>query len=277
VFSISAFQYTILAYAFSKSVPYRKWVLSNYQLMASFIMLTAFTIYLVMAPARVFQQQFELLIPPVLEFRYMLLGFAALNICVCVILEDFVVEILLQKLIHRLKLGNSNVPYKKVLDEIKSQPSWPPLSSTKLADGKRTASDINIDTRKAVLQLENVEILDENYIKKYFGSGGSVTNSIVAPAFIDTSIEISKEKDVQLSDSNNHELAAQVLNKTYTSSASIKIIDDSTNGVTSLNYHQHELPYNLLKSQALNVENRDDEIDESYAAGIVQHIEENNR
>ena len=52
VFSISAFQYTILAYAFSKSVPYRKWVLSNYQLMASFIMLTAFTIYLVMAPAR---------------------------------------------------------------------------------------------------------------------------------------------------------------------------------------------------------------------------------
>ena len=129
VFSISAFQYTILAYAFSKSVPYRKWVLSNYQLMASFIMLTAFTIYLVMAPARytlwhrynrtktfkiavgviipqillsrVFQQQFELLIPPVLEFRYILLGFAALNICVCVILEDFVVEILLQKLIHR--------------------------------------------------------------------------------------------------------------------------------------------------------------------------------
>ena len=132
VFSISAFQYTILAYAFSKSVPYRKWVLSNYQLMASFIMLTAFTIYLVMAPARytvwhwynllktfkiflksqgnhiqiillsrVFQQQFELLIPPVLEFRYMLLGFAALNICVCVILEDFVVEILLQKLVHR--------------------------------------------------------------------------------------------------------------------------------------------------------------------------------
>ena len=133
VFSISAFQYTILAYAFSKSVPYRKWVLSNYQLMASFIMLTAFTIYLVMAPARytvwhrynrkkniynifcsdtaiiiqiillsrVFQQQFELLIPPVLEFRYMLLGFAALNICVCVILEDFVVEILLQRLIHR--------------------------------------------------------------------------------------------------------------------------------------------------------------------------------
>ena len=86
----------------------------------------------------------------------------------------------------RLKLGNSNVPYKKVLDEIKSQPSWPPLSSTKLADGKRTASDINIDTRKAVLQLENVEILDENYIKKYFGSGGSVTNSIVAPVSSDT-------------------------------------------------------------------------------------------
>ena len=94
---------------------------------------------------------------------------------------------------------------------------------------------------------------------------------------LENKLTVSKEKEKQLSNSNNHELAAQVLNKTYTSSASIKIIDDSTNGVTSLNYHQHELPYNLLKSQALNVENRDDEIDESYAAGIVQHIEENNR
>ena len=46
---------------------------------------------------RFFQQLFELLIPPVQEFRYILLGFAALNILACVLLEDFVVEVLFQR------------------------------------------------------------------------------------------------------------------------------------------------------------------------------------
>ena len=50
---------------------------------------------------RWFQKTFELLIPPVAEFRYILLGFAALNIIVCVILEDFVVEILIKKGVER--------------------------------------------------------------------------------------------------------------------------------------------------------------------------------
>ena len=68
------------------------------------------------------------------------------------------------------------MPYKKVLELIRNQPSWPPLSSTKLADGQRSKEDANMETRKAVLQLENVEILDENYINKYFGSVGSNEN-----------------------------------------------------------------------------------------------------
>ena len=46
---------------------------------------------------RFFQQLFELLIPPVQEFRYILLGFAALNILACVLLEDFIVEVLFQR------------------------------------------------------------------------------------------------------------------------------------------------------------------------------------
>ena len=58
----------------------------------------------------------------------------------------------------------------KVLQSIRDQPSWPPISSTKLAEQKKHEEDGSKDTRKAVLQLENVEILDENYINKYFGS-----------------------------------------------------------------------------------------------------------
>ena len=75
-----------------------------------------------------------------------------------------------------MKFGSSKLPYKKVLELIRNQPSWPPLSATKLADGQQSKEDANMETRKAVLQLENVEILDENYINKYFGSVGSNEN-----------------------------------------------------------------------------------------------------
>ena len=63
----------------------------------------------------------------------------------------------------------------KVLQSIRDQPSWPPISSTKLAEQKKHEEDGSKDTRKAVLQLENVEILDENYINKYFGSAENTT------------------------------------------------------------------------------------------------------
>ncbi len=50
VFTVSAFQYIILAYAFSKSRPYRKFVFSNYWFVGSLLVLTAFTVYLVIIP-----------------------------------------------------------------------------------------------------------------------------------------------------------------------------------------------------------------------------------
>ena len=38
IFSVSAFQYIILAYAFSKSKPYRQMIFTNYQLIASMVL-----------------------------------------------------------------------------------------------------------------------------------------------------------------------------------------------------------------------------------------------
>ena len=60
-----------------------------------------------------------------------------------------------------------------MLESIRDQPSWPPISPKKLAEKKKYEEIGNKDTRKAVLQLENVEILDENYVNKYFGSVGN--------------------------------------------------------------------------------------------------------
>ena len=50
VFTISSFQYIILAYAFSKSQPYRKYVYTNVWLVFSLLFLTGFTIFLVLCP-----------------------------------------------------------------------------------------------------------------------------------------------------------------------------------------------------------------------------------
>ena len=59
----------------------------------------------------------------------------------------------------------------KVLELLKSQPLWPPLSSSKLPEGKRQGDDESFKAREARLHLENVEILDETYVyRKYFGS-----------------------------------------------------------------------------------------------------------
>ena len=69
------------------------------------------------------------------------------------------------------------MPYKKVLESIRDQPSWPSISATKLSEKKKYEEEGNKDTRKAVLQLENVEILDENYINKYFGPATNDSNT----------------------------------------------------------------------------------------------------
>ncbi len=47
---MSSFQYIILAYVFSKSKPYRKWFFTNKPFVASFVVLTAATIFLTMEP-----------------------------------------------------------------------------------------------------------------------------------------------------------------------------------------------------------------------------------
>jgi len=51
VFAVSAFQYIVLAVAFSKSRPYRKYIYTNLWLVGALAVLTGFTVYLVLYPA----------------------------------------------------------------------------------------------------------------------------------------------------------------------------------------------------------------------------------
>ena len=58
VFSVSQFQYIILAIAFSKGRPYRSSMITNIPFMATIVVLTSFSVYLVLDPAKVLIYEF---------------------------------------------------------------------------------------------------------------------------------------------------------------------------------------------------------------------------
>ena len=53
-------------------------------------------------PFRYLQNSFELLLPPQQNYIWKILGIALLNIIICILLEDFVVEFLIFKKLRHL-------------------------------------------------------------------------------------------------------------------------------------------------------------------------------
>merc|ERR1712110_886783 len=129
IFSVSAFQYIILAYAFSKSVPYRRMIYTNYQLVLSMLLLTAATVYLVLQPPLWTQWLLELMPAPDVNFRLSLLGLGAANALICVLVEDLLVEVFLSQ--SRLATAFSKTKvYERTLKWLHdSQSLWPPLTT----------------------------------------------------------------------------------------------------------------------------------------------------
>ena len=69
-----------------------------------------------------------------------------------------------------------------------------------------------------------------------------------------------------------------MLNTTYLSpSVSSKIIEESENGVTSFNDHQHDSHYSPKKRLDLKVEDNTIVTNDSYTVGMVDNIKESNR
>ncbi|XP_059084646.1 polyamine-transporting ATPase 13A3-like isoform X1 [Tigriopus californicus] len=131
VFTISAFQYIILAYAFSKSSPYRKMIYTNLWFIASLLFMTAFTLYIVLYPSYYFQSSFETLLPPIEGFRFVMIGFVVANVVICVLTEDYFMEFVIFR--HCRKSCHNHEKSKRVYLSVdkwmKNTPSWPPISS----------------------------------------------------------------------------------------------------------------------------------------------------
>lgn len=132
IFTVSSFQYIILAVVFSKGPPYRQSIFSNYGIIFASLFLTAFSIYMALDPAAFLVDQFELVLPPDFNFRYYLLAYAFLNFVASILTEYFVIELLVFKKL-RYKFHNvykSKRKYLAIEKDLNKNSKWPTLTSS---------------------------------------------------------------------------------------------------------------------------------------------------
>ena len=86
-----------MAVIFSRGKPYRKAIYTNKTFSFSVALMIAIGIYITMYPAAWIVSILQLVLPPVYDWRGMILGLAAINFLVCLIIETFVVEFLIEK------------------------------------------------------------------------------------------------------------------------------------------------------------------------------------
>ncbi|XP_022085443.1 cation-transporting ATPase 13A2-like isoform X2 [Acanthaster planci] len=141
VFTVSSFQYMILAGAFSKGAPYRTPIYKNVLFTLDLIilvLLSTLMLFLPVAPGGVLHwflievMQLKLMSKEHLPYVFFLFGLVLLNFVVSFLLETFVVD---SQLLHgcisrvRCKRRPKNV-FKLVEREIQDDPGWPPVGET---------------------------------------------------------------------------------------------------------------------------------------------------
>lgn len=96
IFTVSTFQYIILAVAFSHGAPYRRSVVTNKHLMVSVMVMTAMCVYITVAPARWLAEFLQLKMPKDSLMSYIVLALASFNFLLALLYERVVVQFLME-------------------------------------------------------------------------------------------------------------------------------------------------------------------------------------
>ncbi|XP_026733922.1 probable cation-transporting ATPase 13A3 [Trichoplusia ni] len=96
IFSVSMFQYIILAIAFSHGSPYRRSVITNRQLMISIFIMTCICVYIAVWPAAWIAKFLQLRMPKDTLLSYIVLALAAFNLLLALFFERVVIEYLME-------------------------------------------------------------------------------------------------------------------------------------------------------------------------------------
>lgn len=137
IFTISCFQYIILAVVFSKGAPYRKPIFTNIGFICSLIINTVMAVALALWPWELFTSWFELVYPPDMTFRVTIVGLGLLNFLISMFIEYFLIEnLLFRRLRYRFhNIEKSRRKFLSIENHLRQTPSWPPISPMYPADG----------------------------------------------------------------------------------------------------------------------------------------------
>lgn len=157
IFCVSMFQYIILTISFSRGKPYRKAIWTNYVFMICILLTTLLSAYITIYPAGWLENLLELKMPPEYNFRYIILGLAAINFLISLIIEKFIVQYLIQEKNMIPKRLRENIPksnsYQNIEKELEKDESWPPVVNN---------------------QLNNIVNVDEKNISSKSGLNGDI-------------------------------------------------------------------------------------------------------
>ncbi|XP_050685597.1 probable cation-transporting ATPase W08D2.5 [Leptidea sinapis] len=92
VFSVSMFQYIILAIVFSHGAPYRRSVVTNRKFMVSVLVMIAISIYITISPAQWLVHFLELEMPKDSLMSYVVLALASCNFVLALFYERFIIQ-----------------------------------------------------------------------------------------------------------------------------------------------------------------------------------------
>ncbi|CAH2008119.1 unnamed protein product [Acanthoscelides obtectus] len=243
IFTISSFQYIILAVVLSKGYPYRKSIFSNYGFIISIILITSFSIYLVLDPVEPLARTFQLVLPEDFTFRLYLLVYAMVNFLASLFVEELLIEKIVFKQL-RFKFHNVKKSKKKYLAveaELNKDTKWPVLTS----DFRSAASPLSPQpTCTAEIVIEK-EKFDRNHVlnKLYENTNGNGTAVSQSPQKVQNehfsnedllfsslpSEQVTSPSDTFKSLSNNFDLASSNVNipeLPYDAGSPVKVVSD---------------------------------------------------
>lgn len=169
IFAVSSFQYVILAIVFSKGKPYRESIFSNYGFILSALGLTAFSAYLILDPAEILRDSFELLLPPVFEFRLYVLIYPLIHFVCAIFIEVIVIEhYVFKKLRFKYhEIDRSKRKYLAIERDLHKDAKWPILSSEfKTSPSPQTVTPTPNYTAEIVVEDGNT--FEKNHVLNSF-------------------------------------------------------------------------------------------------------------
>lgn len=136
VFSVSQFQYIVLALVFSRGPPFRQHVYTNFLLTGSLIVMSIICVVLTVAPPAFIIDSFELVLPPSDDtqaylFRWQIVLFSVLYSTLAIFIEYVIIDyVFYQKCKPNFhNIDKSKKKYLALERDMQQDKDWPPLAS----------------------------------------------------------------------------------------------------------------------------------------------------